>query len=323
MKLKKTWYYMITIAVCLIGCEQGDVGSLLELTPTLKIESTATPEPTITLEPTNTPQPTQSLSFEEVEKQRETEKQVLLVSPTPGPEPYALFDAEKAIEVGDVVMMGEYCHGKNPYSSFETKFPIKWLVLEKGNDKALLISLFNVDSFPFVDDDSYFEIVDSGKAVCWESSTIREILNEGFFHWVFTDEEKACVCRSIIHTPDNPIYGTGGGEDTMDYLFLLSIDEVQKYFLSDEERRTQIVPDVEIEQYDLMPGTHYLNTTDFYDWWLRSPGDSEDSFACVGRFGDVMEAGQWSSSEEVSVRPAMWVDLNKIKEVGLEMTEAE
>lgn len=50
------------------------------------------------------------------------------------------------------------------------------------------------------------------------------------FYWVFTDKEKACVCQSIIHTSDNPIYGTDGGEDTMDYLFLLSIDEVQSFF---------------------------------------------------------------------------------------------
>lgn len=55
-----------------------------------------------------------------------------------------------------------------------------------------------------------------------------------------------------------------------------------KVFLPDEERRTQIVPDVDTEQYDLMPGIHYLNTTGFYDRCLRSPGDSEDSFACVG-----------------------------------------
>ena len=42
-------------------------------------------------------------------------------------------------------------------------------------------------------------------------------------------------------------------------------------------------------------------------------------FAGVGRFGDIMVEGQWSSDEEVSVRPAMWVDLNKVKEVGGDM----
>ena len=70
-----------------------------------------------------------------------------------------------------------------------------------------------------------------------------------------------------------------------------------------------------------MPYTHYLNTTDYYDWWLRSPGATQDCAACVGRFGDVKVEGEVVLSEDVSIRPAMWVDLNKVKDVGLEMTE--
>ena len=100
-------------------------------------------------------------------------------------------------------------------------------------------------------------------------------------------------------------------------------EEAQKYFSSDAERRTQIVPDVEIEQYDLMAYTHYLNTTDYYDWWLRSPGKTADFAAFVGRFGDVNVEGEILAAESISVRPAVWIDLNKVKEVGLEMTGEE
>lgn len=317
MKLKFKSLLFVSILLCMIGCDNGKIEPEPPITPTQALKTTVTPGPT------ETPVPTRPLSFEEEKKLREEEKIALMASPTPGPEPYSVFDAEKDIDVGDVVTMGEYCHGRNPYSSFATKFPIRWLVLEKDDDKALLISLFNVDFFQFVDGQDYSDIVDRGELVCWKSSTVRTWLNEGLYQWIFSEVEKSCVCESVVHTPDNPIYGTDGGEDTTDCLFLLSIEEAEKYFPTDESRKTQIVPEVDIEQYDLMPGTHTLNTTDYYDWWLRSPGAMEDYFASVGRFGDIMEEGQWSSDEEVSIRPAMWIDLNKVKEVGLEMTGEE
>lgn len=313
--VSKAICYLLCFGLLIIGgCDRGSIEPTPVITPTQKLESTASTVPTVTPQPTNTPRPTRPLSFEEMKKLREEERLALSVSPTPGPEPYSIFTTQKDIDVGDVVTMGEYCHGRNPYSSFATKFPIKWLVLEKDDDKALLISLFNVDYFQFVDGQDYIDIVARGELVCWKSSTVRAWLNEGLYQWIFTEEEKSCVCESVIQTPDNPIYGTDGGEDTTDYLFLLSIEEAEKYFLTDEARKTQIVPEVDIDQYDLMPGTHTLNTTDYYDWWLRSPGAMEDYFASVGRFGDIMEEGQWSSDEEVSIRPAMWIDLNKVKE---------
>lgn len=315
MKLKFKSLLFISIVLCMIGCDNGKIEPELSPTPTQVLEITVTPETT------ETPVPTRPLSFEEEKKLREEERLALLASPTPGPEQYVLLGTENEVEVGDVVTMGKYCHNKNPETSFSNRFPIKWLVLEKEGNRALLISLFNVNVYPFMTDDEYFEIVDRGELVCWKSSTVRTWLNEGLYQWIFTEKEKSCVCESVIHTPDNPIYGTDGGEDTTDYLFLLSIEEAEKYFPTDEARKTQIVPDVDIEQYDLMPGTHILNTTDYYDWWLRSPGEAEGYFAGIGRFGDIMVEGQWRSDEEVSIRPAMWVDLNKVKEVGLEMTE--
>ncbi len=311
--LKNICYIICFILFCLCGCKGETEEPTSTPTPAQVLTITGTPIPTAT------PEPTRPLSFEEEKTLREEERLALLASPTPGPEPYVLLGTDKEVKVGDVVTMGEYSHNRNPSSSFLSKFPIKWLVLEKEGNRALLVSLFNVNVYPFITDDEYFEIVDRGELVCWKSSFVRTWLNEGLFQWIFTDEEEACVCASEIHTPNNPVYGTDGGEDTIDYLFLLSIEEVEKYFPTDETRKTQIVPDVDMEQYDLMPGTHTLNTTDYYDWWLRSPGYKEAFFASVGRFGDIMVEGQWSSDEEVSVRPAMWVDLNKVKEVGLKM----
>lgn len=173
----------------------------------------------------------------------------------------------------------------------------------------------------FVSNEEYLEQKDNG--FTWENSAIRECSNQYLLYSMFQQEELSCICKTVVQTADNPIYGTDGGGDTADYLFLLSIEEAEKYFSSDLERRTQIVPDVELPQYDLMPYQHYLNTTDYYDWWLRSPGESSEKAACVGRFGDIMMEGQWVDTEEVSIRPAMWVDVSKVKEMGLTMAVEE
>lgn len=311
-------YFMCITLLSFCGCAGREIAPTPVLTsPT----QTNCPKdaPELTIEP----QPTMSekdIYFMEKE-QREEERKALLASPTPGPEPYALLGTEKEVKVGDVVTFGEYCHYNNMYDVYYDNNPLKWLVLERSDEKVLLISLQCVDILSFVSREEYLEQKDNG--FTWENSAIRECLNQELLYLMFQQEELSCICETVVYTPDNPIYGTDGGADTTDYLFLLSIEEAQKYFSTDLERRTQIVPDVELPQYDLMPHQHYLNTTDYYDWWLRSPGKKPDMAACVGRFGDIMMEGQWVATEEVSIRPAMWVDLNKVKEVGLEITEAE
>lgn len=322
MKFRYELLLLFMFVVCLSGCDYGRTEHLPTPTPTQVLETTSTPKPTATLGPTETPRPTKPLTqaqrFELEEKQREEERIALMASPTPGPEPHALLGTDKDVKVGDVVTIGEYCHGHNPEYSYQSKFPVKWLVLENSGDKALLISLYNLDVYHYLDLDKFFDYEDNNIPITWAVSDIRYWLNDNLLYSIFNDTELSCVLPTKVHTPDNPVYGTTGGEDTTDYLFLLSIEEAQKYFASDTERRTQIVPDVEIEQYDLMAYTHSYNTTDYYDWWLRNPGKTVDFAACVGRFGDVNVEGEVLAAESVSVRPAMWIDLNKVKEAGLE-----
>lgn len=299
-------------------CNAGDAEPTpVPMSPTQTNCPTAEPELTIERQPTMSEK---DIYFMEKE-QREEERKALLASPTPGPEPYTLLGTDNEVKVGDVVVFGEYCHHNNIYGVYYENNPLKWLVLEQREGKLLLISLQNVNILSFVSYEEYFEQKDNG--FTWENSAIREYLNQELLYLMFQQDELSCISETVVQTADNPIYGTDGGGDTADYLFLLSIEEAEKYFSSDLERRTQIVPDVELPQYDLMPYQHYLNTTDYYDWWLRSPGESSEKVACVGRFGDIMMEGQWVYTEEVSVRPAMWVDVSKEKEMGLTMAVEE
>ncbi|MGN1083508.1 MAG: DUF6273 domain-containing protein [Lachnospiraceae bacterium] len=317
--MRRSFFLIISIIIAyMCGCNSSDAEPTpIPMSPTQTISPTDEPELTIE------PQPTMSekdIYFMEKE-QREEERKALLASPTPGPEPYTLLGTDNEVKVGDVVVFGEYCHHNNIYGVYYDNNPLKWLVLEQREGKILLISLQSVTILSFVSNEEYLEQKDNG--FTWENSAIRECLNQYLLYSMFQQDELSCISETVVQTADNPIYGTDGGEDTIDYLFLLSIEEAQKYFSSDSERRTQIVPDVELPQYDLMPYQHYLNTTDYYDWWLRSPGKEPDMAACVGRFGEIMMEGQWVDTEAVSIRPAMWVDLAKVKEAGLEMDVEE
>lgn len=316
--MRKIYLNASIIAICMCGCN-GNTSepTPVPMSPTQTINLIEAPE--LTIEPLPT-MSEKDIYFMEKE-QREEERIALLASPTPGPEPFPLLGMNKEIKVGDVVIFGEYCHHNNIYNDYLENNPLKWLVLEKSDEKLLLISLQNVNILSFVSRDEYLKQKEDG--FTWANSTMREYLNQELMYLMFQQEELSCICETVVQTPDNPTYGTDGGAVTTDYLFLLSIEEALKYFPSDSERKTQIVPDVELQQYDLMPHQHYLNTTDYYDWWLRSPGESSEKAACVGRFGDIMMGGQYVDTEDVSIRPAMWIDLNKVKEVGLEMIGEE
>lgn len=262
------------------------------------------------------------IDYKEGELEREKIKAELMASPTPGPEPFSIFDVKKDIEEGNIVIMGHYMHELNR-DIYDNEMPIKWLVLEKNEEKALLLSLYNVEVSQYIGKGTGVKL-EEGIENTWNTSDVRHWLNGYFKQCAFEEHEKRCILETCVYTQDNPVYGTQGCEETRDYIFLLSIEEVQKYFQSDEERRTQIVPDVNpLDETIYIAPAYKSNTTDYYDWWLRSPGKNSTYVACVERFGEVILEGKSVFDYQVSIRPAMWVDLNKVKEVGLEMDGEE
>ena len=90
-------------------------------------------------------------------------------------------------EVGGTVVFGDY-HGE-----------IEWLVLDKQEDKALLISKYCLDAKPY--NEKY-------EPVTWETCTLRQWLNGDFINEIFSGAEKAVICDTYLQNPDNPEYGT-------------------------------------------------------------------------------------------------------------------
>ena len=151
--------------------------------------------------------------------------------------------------------------------------PIEWLVLDKKGNKTLVISKDILFQEKYNDERSN---------VTWETCTLRSYLNNSFRNLAFTEEEKKLIAKSTIENPDNK--GTEGGNDTEDYIFLLSIDEVNKYFKTDNDRACG------------------------GEWWLRTPGYGQNSEAFVNIDGCINYYGY---DLVFGVRPALWLDLNQ------------
>ena len=112
------------------------------------------------------------------------------------------------VEAGDYVFFGNYDQG---FEAGAEK--IEWLVVDKEDGKALLVSRYALSSDCYDQD-----ISTSGKEhLNWQNSKAREWLNGKFYESAFSDEEKALIkC------------GADGVQD--DNVFLLSESEVMKYF---------------------------------------------------------------------------------------------
>ena len=90
-------------------------------------------------------------------------------------------------------------------------------------------------------------------------------MNDEFYNAAFNEAERAKIERTHVVNEDNPEYSTKGGNDTEDDVFLLSIAEVEEYFVGSGDR--QLKP----TKYAIANGAWTYNGNAY--WWLRSPGD--------------------------------------------------
>ena len=187
-------------------------------------------------------------------------------------------------DIGDTVALGYY-HGV-----------VEWLVLDKKDGKALLISKYCLDAKPYNK---------KHKPVTWETCSLRHWLNGEFINKAFSGAEKALICDTYLQNPANSKYGTDGGNDTTDKVFLLSIDEANTYFSNDEAREAKATRHAKYE------GAYASENGNSW-WWLRSPGGNIDLAANVYNGGSVSYYGRSvGSGGKDGVRPAMWANVGE------------
>lgn len=189
-------------------------------------------------------------------------------------------------QVGAYVEFGNY-----PQNNGDTPEPIEWLVLENDGKTALLISRYGLDCKQFHHKNT---------SISWRECDLRKWLNSDFLKCAFTAEERQHIAESKINTGKNPETGTPGCGETKDKVFCLSIEEVNKYLKTDEEKKC--LPTA----YAVSHEAHKDNDTGCCWYWLRSPGSNPSLAAHVRRRGNIFSNG-FVDVIFNSVRPAMRV----------------
>lgn len=116
--------------------------------------------------------------------------------------------------------------------------PIEWRVLENTGDSVLLMSRYVLDGVPF--SNAYDTYDYNPYDVTWETCNLRNWLNTTFYTTAFdADEQNRILTVKNSNTPSEKyqfnisakkvVYGN----DTFDKVFVLSVDEVARYFPQD------------------------------------------------------------------------------------------
>jgi len=233
---------------------------------------------------------------------------------------------------------GENCVQFGRYASEADGSPrnIEWIVLDKEPDGTLLLmSKHGLELMPYND---------KRDSVTWETSSVRRWLNNEFYINAFTNEEKSKIIQTVIKNENNAgkfnekdieylkkwkaedaiveglkeiiadeannYWNTPGGNDTVDRVWLLSLNDVNKYGLdTDEKRMLKPVPLLWEHYGDICSGLYEvcgdLNVTENYAWWLRSPGFMDFTAADVYYDGEVDDDGLNVENGLVAVRPVI------------------
>ncbi len=197
------------------------------------------------------------------------------------------------LRVGDKLRYGAFPQG----SKGEIQ-PLMWRVLAVEKDKALIITEQLIDTM------QYNSFSDD---ITWEKCSLRFWLNNTFITSAFGGSLPRRVMVTTNDNPDNPKHGTEGGAPTEDKVFLLSVEEAEKYFKDNADRMAGVTEYAQkqgawVSKDYLLPNGEKAGL-----WWLRSPGYISHTASRVLINGDINSHGGSIVRENVAVRPAMWI----------------
>lgn len=201
---------------------------------------------------------------------------------------YKVYDKIASMEIGETLCFGEYEQDNNFNNGSEK---IEWIVLAKERGRALVISKYALDAQPYHSDYS---------RVYWETSALRQWLNDSFLSVAFSTDEQAQIVNAYVPAHEFEEYATTAGNPTYDHLFLLSFAEIHEYMPEHADR--------------LCPVTEYAKAQGVYEsargacrWWTRTAGGLQDRAAIVRYDGQINPLGCFVDIPNYGVRPAMWI----------------
>ena len=200
-----------------------------------------------------------------------------------------------ALRVGDVYQFGTYEQDNNVANGKED---IDWLVLEKQNNKVLLISKHALE---------YKQYHTDRNMIDWETSALRDWLNNEFINSAFSEDEKLVIPIVKINKHiENEHENSASKSEIQDKIFLLSSLEVKKYF--DSGTSLECNP----TEYAFANATNTKIGNENCWWWLRTSLEKESLYFghAHNDDGKIKILYTISDFDGCAVRPALWIDLN-------------
>ena len=199
------------------------------------------------------------------------------------------------MQAGDKISFGSY----------------EWRVLEVQNNTALIITEYIIEQRAY--HNAY-------KDITWADCSLRKYLNSEFYDR-FSAAEKSRIIPVLNKNPDNQWYGTKGGTDTQDSIFLLSIEETVCRYFGDSSSKLYSPGKNQrywFERKDKNNSKRIARLESRKEgswwWWLRSPGRVSIKAVYIhgdgniGIQGNNILKGNISDGEcKGGVRPALWL----------------
>lgn len=203
-------------------------------------------------------------------------------------DPNPIVTLEKA-KVGSRVEFGAYEQDGDSENGREA---LVWKVVETDGDKLLLVAenILDMQKFYAVRSDT-----------SWKAGTIRKWLNSTFMNGAFSEQELTKLLDTEVKTASNPETGVEGGETTTDKLFILSVDEILKYFPEQNDRCATATAFAASRGVSVDP----IYGTSGY--WTRTMGEDMQTVAYVYYYGGINYNGIMARTDYLGVRPAMWI----------------
>lgn len=233
----------------------------------------------------------------------------------------------------DCVWFGNYwqedTNGNGRVDQTDAKTPVKWRVLSVDGDDAFLVADEILDCQPY-NNKLYFN---SYARITWETSTMRSWLNgygtdknvdgvdyssDNFLNNAFTSSEQTAILDTTVVNVKNPTYGTGGGGNTTDKVYLLSLAEAMNtaygFISTGDATRIREAKPTEYAKGKKIYVSDVTGNEGNSHWWLRSPGYVSNSASIVYSDGHVHQTSYNVNNSIVGVRPALHLNLASTSE---------
>lgn len=172
-----------------------------------------------------------------------------------------------------------------------------WLVLDVQGNKALI---FSADQLYRPYDDTPYYYSHKDEPYTWGISYLRKYLN-GEYYNNFTIPERNRILTTDLLNEDNPDWGSDGGNNTQDKIFVLSASEMLRYGNTIAEFKNKLSI-IWSDGWLRTPGRYPNRTTALY-FFIRDNNTSNFNLK-INYEGDDPRG-------EKSINPTMWIKTDK------------